>query len=93
LCAPTPAASVLELCRAYVLLHEQLVPYVRGAARTAARAGLPIVCPLCLVDPPDPRGRAIGDAYGYGPALWVAPVLVERSEQRHQRRDQQRAND
>ena len=31
---------VLELYRAYVLLHEQLVPYVRAAAVTAARTGL-----------------------------------------------------
>ena len=57
------------------LLHEQLVPYVRAAAATAARTGLPIVRPLCLIDPDDPRGWTITDAYGYGPALWVAPVL------------------
>jgi alpha-glucosidase (family GH31 glycosyl hydrolase) len=29
-----------------VLLHERLVPYVRAAAATAARCGLPIVRPL-----------------------------------------------
>ena len=45
---------VLELYRAYVLLHEQLVPYVRAAAATAARTGLPIVRPLCLIDPERP---------------------------------------
>ena len=28
------------------LLHERLVPYVRAAAATAARCGLPIVRPL-----------------------------------------------
>lgn len=68
---------VLDIYRAYVLLHEQLVPYVRAAAATAARTGLPIVRPLCLTDPGDPRGWTITDAYGYGPALWVAPVLDE----------------
>ena len=67
--------QVLDLYRAYVLFHEQLVPYVRAAAATAARTGLPIIRPLCLVDPDDPRGWTITDAYGYGPALWVAPVL------------------
>ena len=50
---------VLGLYRAYVLLHEQLVPYVRAAARTAARTGLPIIRPLCLIDPRDPRGWTI----------------------------------
>ena len=73
---------VLELYRAYVLLHEQLVPYVRAAAATAARTGLPIIRPLCLIDPTDPRGWEIGDAYGYGPALWVAPVLDDEARER-----------
>jgi alpha-D-xyloside xylohydrolase len=73
---------VLELYRAYVLLHEQLVPYVRAAAATAARTGLPIIRPLCLTDPSDPRGWTITDAYGYGPALWVAPVLDDGARDR-----------
>jgi alpha-glucosidase (family GH31 glycosyl hydrolase) len=70
-------ARTLALYRGYVLLHEMLVPYVRAAAATAARAGLPIVRPLHLLDPADPRAYAIADAFGYGPALWVAPVLDE----------------
>jgi alpha-glucosidase (family GH31 glycosyl hydrolase) len=73
---------VCDLYRAYVLLHEQLVPYVRAAAATAARIGLPIIRPLCLLDPTDSRGWAIADAYGYGPALWVAPVLDDRARER-----------
>jgi alpha-glucosidase (family GH31 glycosyl hydrolase) len=73
---------VLGLYRAYVLLHEQLVPYVRAAAATARRSGLPIIRPLCLTDPGDPRGWEISDSYGYGPALWVAPVLDEDARER-----------
>ncbi len=73
---------VLELYRSYVLLHEQLVPYVRAAAASAARSGLPIIRPLCLTDPRDPRGWTTSDAYGYGPALWVAPVLHEGARER-----------
>jgi alpha-glucosidase (family GH31 glycosyl hydrolase) len=73
---------VLDLYRGYVLLHEQLVPYVRAAAATAARAGLPIVRPLCLVDAADDRGWRVADAYGYGPSLWVAPVLEDGSRER-----------
>jgi alpha-glucosidase (family GH31 glycosyl hydrolase) len=75
-------ARVVDLYRGYVLLHEQLVPYVRAAARTAALTGLPIIRPLCLVDPEDPRGWSIGDGYGYGPALWVAPVLDDGARER-----------
>jgi alpha-glucosidase (family GH31 glycosyl hydrolase) len=73
---------VLDLYRAYVLLHERLVPYVRAAARTAAATGLPIIRPLCLVDPLDPRGWTVTDSYGYGPALWVAPVLDDGAPER-----------
>lgn len=73
---------ILDIYRDYVLLHERLVPYVRAAARTAATTGLPIIRPLCLVDPRDERGWTINDAYGYGPALWVAPVLDEAATER-----------
>jgi alpha-glucosidase (family GH31 glycosyl hydrolase) len=74
--------ETLEIFRAAALLHERLVPYVRAAAAGAARHGLPIVRPLALTDPRDPRGWVIADAYGYGPALWVAPVLEEGARER-----------
>ncbi|HEY5196352.1 MAG TPA: TIM-barrel domain-containing protein [Solirubrobacteraceae bacterium] len=73
---------ILDIYRAYVLLHERLVPYVRAAARTAAATGLPIIRPLCLTDPADDRAWSIADAYGYGPSLWVAPVLDDRARER-----------
>jgi hypothetical protein len=55
---------------------------VRAAAATAARCGVPIVRPLALTDPGDARGFAVADAYGYGPSLWVAPVLEEAARER-----------
>jgi alpha-glucosidase (family GH31 glycosyl hydrolase) len=75
-------ATVLELYREAVLLHERLVPYIRAAAATAARTGLPIMRPLCLVDPEDPEGWAIPDSYFLGPSLWVAPVFEEGAAER-----------
>jgi alpha-glucosidase (family GH31 glycosyl hydrolase) len=76
------SGRVIDLYRAYVLLHERLVPYVRAAAATAARAGVPIIRPLCLLHPGDQRGWTIDDAYGYGPSLWVAPVLDDGARER-----------
>ena len=61
---------MVDTYRDYVLLHERLVPYVRAAAATAARCGLPIIRPLPLIDPADERGWTLTDAYGYGPSLW-----------------------
>ena len=72
----------LGIYRAYVLLHERLVPYIRAAAATAQRSGLPIIRPLHLTDPGDDRGWTVADAYGFGPALWVAPVLDEGARER-----------
>jgi alpha-glucosidase (family GH31 glycosyl hydrolase) len=74
--------QVTDLYRGSVLLHEMLVPYVRAAAATAARAGLPIIRPLALIDPTDERASTLSDAYGYGPSLWVAPVLDDGARER-----------
>jgi len=65
-----------------VLLHEMLVPYVRAAARSAARGGPPVVRPAPLLDPGDEHGWTVADAFGYGPSLWVAPVLEEGARER-----------
>ena len=78
-------APTLDLYRGYVLLHEMLVPYIRAAAATAARCGLPLVRPLALLEPEDDAAWAIGDAFGFGPALWVAPVLEEGARERRAR--------
>jgi alpha-glucosidase (family GH31 glycosyl hydrolase) len=75
-------AETLDRYREFVLLHERLVPYVRAAAATATRTGLPIMRPLLLTDPGDARGWAIADAYGYGPSLWIAPVLEAGARER-----------
>jgi alpha-glucosidase (family GH31 glycosyl hydrolase) len=74
--------ETLSIYRGYVLLHERLVPYVRAAAATAARCGLPIVRPLFLTDPGDERGWGLADQYGYGPSLWVAPMLEQGARER-----------
>lgn len=74
--------ETLEIYRGYVLLHEMLVPYVRAAAAHAKRTGMPIIRPLPLIDPDDDRGWTVADAFGYGPALWVAPVSEEGATER-----------
>jgi alpha-glucosidase (family GH31 glycosyl hydrolase) len=74
--------ETLDVYRRFLVLHETLVPYIRAAAAAAARSGLPIIRPLCLVDPADPRGWEIADAYMFGPAMWVAPVLERGARER-----------
>ncbi len=78
----TYGSRMVDTYRGCVTLHEQLVPYVRAAAATAERTGLPIMRPLPLIDPTDERGWTLTDAYGYGPSLWVAPVLDDGARER-----------
>jgi alpha-glucosidase (family GH31 glycosyl hydrolase) len=68
--------------RDLVVLHERLVPYIRAAARTASRTGMPIMRPLCLIEPEHPRSWDVGDSYGFGPSMWVAPVLEKGARER-----------
>ncbi len=74
--------TTLERYRGCVVLHEMLVPYIRASAETAARCGLPIVRPLSLIAPEVPEAWAVADAFGFGPSLWVAPVLEEGARER-----------
>jgi alpha-D-xyloside xylohydrolase len=72
-------AQTLAVYRAYVLLHEMLNPYLRAAAATAGRCGLPIVRPGSLLHR---AGWEVADAFGLGPALWIAPVVEEGARER-----------
>ncbi|HEV2769186.1 MAG TPA: glycoside hydrolase family 31 protein [Solirubrobacteraceae bacterium] len=78
----TYARATLDAYRAAVLLHERLVPYLRAAAATAARCGLPVIRPLSLLQPGDPQAWRAADAFALGPALWVAPVLEDGARER-----------
>lgn len=75
-------AETVAIYREAILAHERLVPYIRAAAATANRTGLPIVRPLALTDPKDVRGWELADAYGFGPSLWVAPILEAQATER-----------
>ncbi|MCZ7540477.1 MAG: glycoside hydrolase family 31 protein [Anaerolineae bacterium] len=52
-----------------------LLPTLYSVAAECAHNGLPLVRPLLLADPADPRLHGIDDAYLVGDALLVAPVL------------------
>src|SRR5262249_61186674 len=58
------------------------VPATGAAGQPRGRTSLPVMRPLCLVDPEDPEGWAIADSYLLGPSLWVAPMLDEGAAER-----------
>lgn len=75
-------SETLEIVRAFALLHEQLVPYIRAMSLEANATGLPIVRGLFFSAPQDERSWRTSDAYMFGDAFWVAPMLVPTATER-----------
>jgi len=75
-------AQVETICRKYLELRYQLLPYLYSAMRECATTGMPIVRSLWLHYPEDQRAVACGDAYLWGRDLLVAPVVEQGATSR-----------
>ncbi|HEX4627836.1 MAG TPA: TIM-barrel domain-containing protein [Gemmatimonadales bacterium] len=67
-------AAVEPICRKYLNLRYQLLPYLYSAVRQAHETGLPIIRALWLHYPDDPLAVGRGDEYLWGRDVLVAPV-------------------
>ena len=67
-------AQVEPICRKYLNLRYQLLPYLYSAVREAHDTGMPIMRALWLHYPDDPRAVARADEYLWGRDILVAPV-------------------
>jgi alpha-glucosidase len=67
-------AEIEAICRRYLELRYQLMPYTYTLAWAAHRDGLPLMRPLVLNYPDDPRVWDLGTEYLWGDDLLVAPV-------------------
>ena len=63
------------ICRRYIELRYQLLPYLYGLFVQAHRHGAPIMRPLLWHYQNDPRAVAAGDQFMLGADLLVAPIL------------------
>jgi len=70
-------ALVEEICRRYAELRYRLLPYTYTLAWQAHTLGLPLMRPLVLNYPNDPRTWTLGHAFLWGDDLLVAPVTRE----------------
>ena len=68
-------AQVEPICRKYLDLRYQLMPYLYSAVREASLTGMPILRALWLHYGDDPQAVARGDEYLWGRDLLVAPVV------------------
>ncbi|HEY4359006.1 MAG TPA: TIM-barrel domain-containing protein [Acidobacteriaceae bacterium] len=66
--------DVEEICRKYLNLRYQLLPYTYATAGQSHATGLPIIRALWLTYPEDPEAALVDDTYMWGDSLLVAPV-------------------
>jgi alpha-glucosidase (family GH31 glycosyl hydrolase) len=70
-------AEVEAICRRYAELRYRLLPYTYTLAWQAHTLGLPLMRPLVLNYPDDPRAWTLDHQYLWGDDLLVAPVTRE----------------
>jgi alpha-glucosidase len=68
-------AEVEEICRKYLNLRYQLLPYLYSAVAETHVTGMPLMRALWLAYPEDAMATAVEDAYLWGDSMLVAPVL------------------
>lgn len=64
-----------EILKKYLLIREQLRPYVRECMEAASRTGEPVMRPLFFDFPEDQKAWETEDAYMFGKDILVAPVM------------------
>jgi alpha-glucosidase (family GH31 glycosyl hydrolase) len=67
--------QVEVICRKYLNLRYQLLPYLYSAVAETHDTGLPLIRSLWLAYPDDPKAASIDDQYSWGESILVSPVL------------------
>lgn len=75
-------AEVEPICRKYLELRYQLMPYLYSVVREGCQTGLPIMRALWLHHSDDPTAVARGDQFLWGRDILVAPVTDKGATQR-----------
>jgi alpha-glucosidase len=83
---PTPDEirdpAIEPICKKYLELRYQLMPYIYSAAKETCATGLPIMRALWLHFRDDPRAIARADEYLFGRDLLIAPVVEKGATSR-----------
>jgi alpha-glucosidase/alpha-D-xyloside xylohydrolase len=74
--------EVERICRKYLELRYQMLPYTYSTVRECAVTGMPVMRALWLHFPGDPQAVARGDQYLWGKNLLVAPVVEKAATTR-----------
>ncbi len=74
--------DVEPVCRTYLDLRYRMMPYLYSVVRETHDTGMPIMRPLWLHYPDDPRAVERSDEYLWGPDILVAPVTEKGAASR-----------
>jgi alpha-glucosidase (family GH31 glycosyl hydrolase) len=74
--------AVEPICKKYLELRYQMMPYLYSAVKETCETGLPVIRALWLHYPGDPAAAARGDEYLYGRDILVAPVVEKGATSR-----------
>jgi len=70
------------ICRKYLELRYQMLPYIYSTIEQAHRSGMPPIRALWLAKPNDEKALQIADQYMWGDHILVAPVLEKGAMRR-----------
>ena len=68
-------AQVEPICRKYLELRYEMLPYIYSAVEQTHRTGMPLMRALWFAWPQDEKATLIADQYLWGDHFLVAPVL------------------
>jgi alpha-glucosidase/alpha-D-xyloside xylohydrolase len=74
--------DVEAICRKYLGLRYQMLPYIYSTIEQAHRSGLPPIRALWIANPQDEKAIEIADQYMWGDQILVAPVLQQGAARR-----------
>jgi alpha-glucosidase/alpha-D-xyloside xylohydrolase len=75
-------AAIEPICKKYLELRYQLMPYLYSAVKETCETGIPIIRALWLHYPGEAGAVARGDEYLYGRDILVAPVVEKGATSR-----------
>ena len=75
-------AAIEPICKKYLELRYQMMPYLYSAVKETCETGVPIIRSLWLHYPTDATAVARGDEYLYGRDILVAPVVEKGATSR-----------
>ena len=76
------APDTMRICRDYIRLRYQLLPYILGAAAQSVADSVPLMRALALEFQEDPNTWNIGDQWLFGDSLMVAPIYTPEGTRR-----------